>query len=227
MGLIERMTGKNGSVQTPSRSTRGTVPERTPRNVKAPANRNRSQRAAVRVNHSGGKPAGLPMLKRPNLPPGRAAILIACTRTKRAYWHVFKREPASTLGWEWERHLTAVPDTTSDLSYESPSSRSEVSTADYGLDIGGRDWGDWYCPGCGQDQIPRGTGNIHLDPCKCGIGCCLGPGQDKDENPECPNCGDVIKPLAGPAFRPISGINRADTGESNQGIKGGRRKEIE
>ncbi len=148
------------------------------------------------------KDSGIPPITDPNLPLGRAAILIACTRTRRAYWIVFRHAPNSDHGWVWERNLPALPDKTNGTRVSTVSTISATSTADTQLPVGGRNWGDWSCPGCGQQQLAAGNGKyIHLQPCRCGTECCLGPGADDDSEPRCPNCRKQI--------RIGEGINRA------------------
>jgi len=136
---------------------------------------------------------GIPPLKAPTLPTGRAAALIACTKTCRAYWIVFKRSPGSHAGWEWERNLRAVPLPNARNTYEQIPFTNEITPTHEDLDMGGKDWGSWSCPGCGQRQIRRGRHQVHLTPCLCGMYCCLGPGVEEDHHPNCPNCGRTVQ----------------------------------
>jgi len=140
-----------------------------------------------------GPEAGIPPLKEPALPPGRAATLIACTKTRRAYWIVFKRSLASQAGWTWERNIQAVPLPAAHTSSRQISLPMEITPAGEDLHMGGQDWGEWSCPGCGQQQIPRAGYYIHCTPCSCGTYCCLGPGRPEDGIAKCPNCGRTIQ----------------------------------
>lgn len=131
--------------------------------------------------------SGIPPLKEPKLPPGCAAVLIACTRSGRAYWIVFERIGSD---WCWKLNLPATPaDSKAETGLDPRASGDVVEL----IPMGGKDWGNWSCPGCGQKQISRGSRNyVHRTPCTCGTPCCLGPGVADDGLPTCPNCGREV-----------------------------------
>lgn len=172
MGFLQRIT-KN----TPDSRTGGNAVESS-----TPASRLKKP-PAKQYNER-----GIPSVKDPELPPGRAAALIACTRTRRAYWIVFRSSPDSEYGWVWDRNIHAVPDETASNQLDTTDTGS-ANEGDEELPLGGRDWGDWSCPGCGQPQIPTGSADfLHRYICRCGLGCCFGPGADSTRDPTCPNC---------------------------------------
>lgn len=131
---------------------------------------------------------GVPPIKEPQLPPRRAASLMACTTTRRAYWVIFKN---THNGWSWERNIPAVPKLDKKIHGTEPVVSSSDSDAPE-LKVGGEDWGSWCCPGCGQQQVNIDHGYIHLASCSCGIDCCRGAGNDPRNKPTCPNCGATI-----------------------------------
>lgn len=172
MGFLARIT-KN----TPDSRTDGNAVE-----LSTPASRLKKP-PAKQYNER-----GIPPIKDPELPPDRAAALIACTSTRRAYWIVFRYSPESEYSWVWDRNIPAVPDESASNQFDTTTAGSANAGSEELL-LGGRDWGDWSCPGCGQPQIPTGTGNfVHYRICRCGQSCCLGPGSDGTKDPTCPNC---------------------------------------
>lgn len=192
MGFLNRIT-KNA----PDSKTDGIADEQ-------PTTASRSiARTAGRHNNR-----GIPPIKDPQLPPGRTAALIACTRTRRVYWIVFKQAPESEYGWIWERNVPAVPDEHANNQFDTATARS-CNEGGEKLPLGGRDWGDWSCPGCGQPQILAGDNDfIHRRICKCGLGCCLGPGPDGATVPTCPNCQSRI-PEEAQIRRTLAGTQHA------------------
>lgn len=177
MGFLERIT-RNDTAD---------------RSHNTPAERHYTpQRSASTDNQYSSR--GIPPIANPRLPSGRAAILIACTKTKRAYWVVFKQAPASPHGWVWERNLPALPNRTNGSHASRVNATHFSSGAEVDLSMGGRDWGDWSCPGCGQPQIPTGSKDfLHCHICRCGMECCLGSGADGTNESTCPNCKRAIR----------------------------------
>lgn len=166
---------------------------------------------------------GIPPVKEPSLPPKRGASLVACTKTRRAYWDIFKQ---TDHGWQWERSIPAVPL----LDKKAHTTQSVVSSTDTPipkLDMGGQYWEGWCCPGCKQKEIREGSNYLHYQPCKCGIDCCLGQGDDAGSYPTCPNCGAVIIRRTG-ITRTLSNVTRGklDLGDSRT-LPGPERREIE
>jgi hypothetical protein len=140
------------------------------------------RQAALRRSKS-----GIPNLEKPELPAGCTAVLIACTTTGRAYWVVFERTGSD---WRWKLNLSAIPSDGKTGVGLDPRPSGEVGAL---IPMGGRDWGDWRCPGCGQQQKAIAGGNyVHRTHCACGTPCCLGPGGDEANLPRCPNCGATI-----------------------------------
>lgn len=228
MGLIEKLTGSSSRSHVPA-SRKGS--ERQDRTALADQQaESRTGRRAVgksQLLHRGPDAPGIPPLKKPKLPPGRSAILILCTRDRRPYWHVFKKAPSTTLGWEWERHLPAVPAKPGERTPTDTPQHAEASSGEGGLDVGGRYWPGWYCPGCNQAQQQVHNGYFHLQYCPCGANLCAGPGGAEDRNPTCPNCGTERTFSGGVGKNPISGVHEAEQSPGGgQYLSGPGRKQI-
>lgn len=175
--------------------------------------------ASVRQRQIG----SIPPLKEPPLPPRRAASLMACTITRRAYWVVFKH---AASGWIWERNIPAVPlpRANAESAKGTVSSQNKDLPA---LEVGGKYWGDWRCPGCGQPQIGRGEDYLHCHSCPCGMPCCFGSSSDKDNDPPCPNCGRSLRSGAGIRRRLSNTTHgKLDLGDSRT-LDGSDRPELE
>lgn len=166
---------------------------------------------------------GIPPIKEPQLPPGRAASLMTCTVTRRAYWIVFKRFGSN---WIWEKNITAIP-----LPRSQQKSKVDiVVTTDArlpDLNMGGEDWGHWSCPGCGEKQERRGNHYVHLATCRCGIDCCRGDQTQYRQPPICPNCNHPLHTV-GHTTQKLSGVTSGhlDLGNSRM-LPGADRAELE
>jgi hypothetical protein len=228
MGLIEKLNRAARESRVPTSRTEDAGYSETAASIQRRAEATPKRAPGKRRPlHRGPKSAGIPPLKEPKLPPGRSAILILCTRDRRPYWHVFKKAPSTTLGWEWERHLPAVPAKPREKAPITATNHAEISPDENDLHIGGRYWPGWYCPGCNQMQKQKPNGYAHFRCCPCGANFCLGPGRDQDRNPTCPNCGTERTYEGGLSKDPISGVHEAEQSPGGgQYLSGPGRKQI-
>lgn len=166
---------------------------------------------------------GIPLIKEPTLPPKTAASLMACTRTRRAYWVIFKHTEA---GWRWERNIPAVP-LLDKKAHTAEGIVTSKNTDTSELSMGGEYWGDWSCPGCGKKQLKQGDNYLHHHYCRCGMSCCLGGNPSKQNPSTCPNCGRKLRTIAW-INRTLSTVTRGklDLGDSRT-LPGPDRREIE
>lgn len=233
MGLIEKLTQFSGESRVPAlRETgkSGATESQSSSNLPDHSSKTAGkQRHYGKVGNLNREPesSGIPPLKKPKLPAGRSAILILCTRNRRPYWHVFKRTPSTDLGWEWERHLPAVPMRPGESTPAVTTDHAKASYGEESLNIGGRYWEDWYCPGCNQLQQRVQNGFFHLQSCSCGANVCAGPGRDQDRNPICPNCGTEHTFSGRVAGTSISGVHAVEKPPGGrQPLSGPERKQI-
>lgn len=153
---------------------------------------------------------GIPPVREPELPPGRAATIMACTKTGRAYWIVFKRNSQEEAGWEWERNLTAAP-STKKKHKKASANPTQIVKASTGaaLQMGGRDWGGWSCPGCGTAQRVDPSGYVHFRLCPCGTKICLGSGVNGDGQQRCPHCHRDLSSLPGRVTQHLENVHKS------------------
>lgn len=181
MGLLDKLT--NNLPNTLAKKDAENTPVPRGRDSNMPLDR----REQLQTRSS-----GIPPLKLPQMPPKHAATLMACTRTKRAYWVVFTISLSTESGWTWVYNMPAIPLTTRDrLQTKAPYTTNALSTNN-DLKVGGEDWGNWNCPGCGEPQQPKEQNYYHLHVCRCGTQCCLGAGSEEERVPACPNCNRIV-----------------------------------
>lgn len=228
MGLIKKLTRSSGATDLPADQKQRQVQGGTGLTTHTAARRTSSRAVAKsKLPQRGPTASGIPPLKEPKLPLGRSAILILCTQDRRPYWHVFKKAPSTTLGWEWERHLPAVPVKPGKSTPTAASANAQIAPEGEGLDIGGRYWEGWYCPGCNQSQQQVNNGFLHFYYCYCGARLCAGPGNNQDRNPICPNCATERRVTSSLGRHPISGVHGAEhSGAGGKTLPGPDRKQI-
>lgn len=225
MGFLDRITKRK-----PTADTQSAVPAKKGADNEAlsPA---RSVMALDRRKRLQDRRSGMPTVKAPLLPPAHAATLIACTTTKRAYWVVFKQNTQAEHGWEWQKNIPAVPasaDGRDAASRDTGHSSATSNDASDDLKVGGRDWRNWRCSGCGQAQIPEGKSDYaHFVICNCGMYCCLGPGAEEGDKPRCPNCNRTVN-MRGTTIRGLPNTRYKANPKSNHNeLSTHKRRELE